>query len=133
MELELDVGQDARAVVDLLDGVRDGAGDGAALTVVQLARRRSQVSQVDDSTEGWTLPCIITDRRFAHHLPIRFEGLLVAGVIPEHWRGYVSRRWRGVPRFGQLRLGYRQCEQGHCDPRDCPTRHFAWRGLHLSL
>ena len=52
MELELDVGEDARAVVDLLDGVRDGAGDGAALTVVQLARRRSQVAQVDDGTMG---------------------------------------------------------------------------------
>ena len=52
VELELDVGEDAGAVVDLLDGVRDGAGDGAALTVVQLARRRSQVAQVNDGTKG---------------------------------------------------------------------------------
>ena len=64
---------------------------------------------------------------FKRHLPIRFKGLLVAGVIPEHWCGYVSRRWRGGPRFGQLRLGHRQCEQGHNDPRDFPTRHHARR------
>ena len=43
MELELDVRQYAGAVVYLLDGVGDGAGDGAALPIVQFTSRRSQV------------------------------------------------------------------------------------------
>ena len=43
VELELDVRQYAGAVVYLLDGVGDGAGDGAALPIVQFTSRRSQV------------------------------------------------------------------------------------------
>lgn len=74
-ELQLDIRQDARAVVDLLDGIAEGAGDGPALPVLYVTRHSGEVPKCHHcpvllhrllQATGWHGSCTFPDREGCH-------------------------------------------------------------------